>query len=91
MKPTVTMRDALNDPSLVGNVLEGESWHAWRVLLTAAMGEALTDAERKTFAKLTRREREPMQRIEESAFVVGRRGGKSRAIRDFRLLHRRPV
>jgi hypothetical protein len=43
------------------------------------MGEALTDAERETFAKLTGRKREPLQRIEELIAVIGRRGGKSRA------------
>jgi hypothetical protein len=32
MKPTVTMREALGDAQLLGNVLAGESWLAWRVL-----------------------------------------------------------
>ena len=36
------------------------------------MGEALTDEERKIFTKLTGREREPLQRVEEMASVVGR-------------------
>jgi hypothetical protein len=44
------------------------------------MGEALTDDERALFTKLTKREREPLQRVEEFAAVVGRRGGKSRAM-----------
>jgi hypothetical protein len=80
MKPTITMRDALTDAQLLGNVLAGESWLPWRVLLIAAMGEALTDDERAIFTKLTGREVEPLQRIEEAAFVVGRRGGKSRSM-----------
>jgi hypothetical protein len=49
-------------------------------LLIAAMGEALTDEERAIFAKLTGREREPGERVAELWCVIGRRGGKSRAI-----------
>jgi len=79
MKPKVTLRQALADPQLLGGMLAGDSWDGWRTLLIAAMGEALTDAERETFAKLTGRKREPLQRIEELVAVVGRRGGKSRA------------
>src|SRR5262249_49107838 len=80
MRPTITIRDALADARLLGNVIAGESWRAWRVLLIAMMGEALTDEERIIFTKLTGREAEPRQRIEEAALVVGRRGGKSRAM-----------
>ena len=80
MKPTITIREALADARLLGNVIAGESWRAWRVLLIAMMGETLTDEERITFTKLTGREAEPRQRIEEAALVVGRRGGKSRSM-----------
>lgn len=80
MIPTTTIRKALTDKKLFGNVLAGPSWAAWRVLLTAAMGEALTDNERVTFTKLTGRAKEPLQRVEELCAVVGRRGGKTRAM-----------
>jgi hypothetical protein len=80
MKPTVTIRKALTDKKLLGNVLAGPSWEAWRVLLTASMGEALTDDERETFTRLTGRLVEPLQRVEELCAVIGRRGGKSRAM-----------
>jgi hypothetical protein len=73
------MRQALEDPALLGASLEGSSWAGWRVLLIAAMGEPLTRSERKVFARFTGREREPGRRIEEAAFIVGRRGGKDRA------------
>jgi hypothetical protein len=43
------------------------------------MGEPLRRSERKLFARFTGREREPGQRIEEAAFIIGRRGGKDRA------------
>ena len=77
MKPTTSMRKALSDPKLLGKVLEGPSWAAWRTLLIASMGEALTDKERQVFTRLTGREREPLQRVEEFVAVVGRRGGKA--------------
>ena len=44
------------------------------------MGEQLTDDERAVFKQLTGREHEPGQRVEEFVGVIGRRGGKSRAI-----------
>ena len=80
MIPRITLRKALADPHLLGRALGGESWQAWRALLIAAMGEELTDPEREIFRKLTGREREPGQRVEELVCVVGRRGGKSRAL-----------
>jgi uncharacterized membrane protein len=73
------MRQALDDPQLLGGILTGASWQTWRTMLIAAMGEPLTDLERKVFRQFTGRAREPNQRIEEAAFVVGRRGGKDRA------------
>ena len=76
----ITMRQALTDPELLGGVLAGESWRAWRILLIAAMGEALTDDERIIFQKLTARAREPGVRCLILLVVAGRRGGKSRAI-----------
>jgi hypothetical protein len=65
LAPKITMRRALSDPALLGNVLAGESWRAWRIMLIAMMGEALDDEERTVFAKLTNRQREPLRQIEE--------------------------
>jgi hypothetical protein len=80
MIPRFTMRQALNDPLLLGSILAGPSWQAWRVMLIAMMGEALTDSERAIFAKFTGRDHEPGQRVEEFAAIIGRRGGKDRAM-----------
>jgi hypothetical protein len=80
MKPRVTLRKALADKGLMGHVLVGPSWATWRVLLIAAMGEKLTDAERAVFEKITGRPHEPGQRVSELEAVVGRRGGKTRAL-----------
>jgi hypothetical protein len=79
-RPRISLRDALDDDQLLGTVLQGDSWFAWRALLFASMGEALTDEERALFQQLTGREHEPDRRIEEFIGVIGRRGGKSRAI-----------
>src|SRR5580700_9705308 len=76
----ITMRRALSDLALLGGVLAGDSWLAWRVLLIAMWGEALTAEEREIFTKLTGRAREPLQRCDEFWGVIGRRGGKSRAV-----------
>jgi hypothetical protein len=80
MTPSTTIREALADKQLLGGVLAGPSWQAWRVLMIAAMGEALDDDERVLFTQLTGRAHEPLQRVEELDAVVGRRGGKSRAM-----------
>jgi hypothetical protein len=80
MIPRMSLRDALSDQSVLGTVLRDVSWNAWRVLLIAAMGEKLDNDERVLFRELTNREREPGERVEEFVGVIGRRGGKSRAI-----------
>jgi hypothetical protein len=77
--PHTTLREALVDPALLGNVLVGESWDTWRSLLLASMGERLTAGELATFQRVTGRTTAPSSRVEEAAFVIGRRGGKDRA------------
>ena len=79
MKPKVPLRRALEDPALLGTVLPGDTWLPWRTLLIAAMGEPLSDDERTSFARLTGRDAEPLERVEELWGIVGRRGGKTRA------------
>src|SRR3712207_720407 len=79
MKSKVPLRRALEDPALLGTVLSGETWAAWRTLLIAAMGEPLTDDVRAIFTRLTGRPSESLERVEELWAVVGRRGGKTRA------------
>lgn len=80
MKAIIPMRAALADPDLFGEVLGGDSWGAWRALMIAAMGEELTDSERVIFESLTGRPQEPRERVEELWAIIGRRGGKSRAV-----------
>jgi hypothetical protein len=80
MKPRISLRRALADKNLLGGILDGPSWRPWRILLIAAMGEPLDDEERAIFTELTGRQQEPLRRVEEFVGVIGRRGGKSRAI-----------
>ena len=80
MKPRISIRKALTDPQLLGRVLAGPTWLPWRTLLIAAMGEKLSADERALFTQLTGRDQEPLQRVEELCAVIGRRGGKSRAM-----------
>ncbi|MER9711080.1 hypothetical protein [Mesorhizobium sp. M0213] len=80
MKPLISMREALADPDLFGTILEGDSWQAWRMLLIALLGEPLTDEERSLFTQLTKRHHEPLSPVEEFWGIVGRRGGKTRAM-----------
>jgi hypothetical protein len=80
MIPRVPLREALSDPNLLGTAIAGDSWSSWRTLLIAVMGEALREDERQIFSQLTGREREPLQRVDQFAAVIGRRGGKSRAM-----------
>lgn len=79
MRPLVSLREALDDPALLGGAIPGDSWRPWRTLLIGAMGEALDDDERAIFTALTGRPQEPGQRVEELWAIVGRRGGKTRA------------
>jgi hypothetical protein len=78
--PKTTLRIALSAPELLAGALSGETWHGWRALLLAAMGEPLKPEELETFRRLTERQEPPKERVSELVAVVGRRGGKSRAI-----------
>jgi hypothetical protein len=76
----MSMRACLADPNLFANILPGESWAAWRVLLIALVGEELTAAERAVFTNLTKRSAEARRFVEEFVAIIGRRGGKSRSM-----------
>jgi hypothetical protein len=75
----VSLREALDDPQLLGDALRGDSWAQWRPLLIACMGERLTPTELTLFQQVTGRSHAPAQRCEEAWFIIGRRGGKDKA------------
>jgi hypothetical protein len=83
MRVRMTMRESLGDPDIFGRVLQGESWRGWRILLIAAVGEALTNDERVEFKRLTGRDREPGKMVRELICIFGRRGGKTQALAVF--------
>jgi hypothetical protein len=78
MIPQTTRRRALDDPNLLN--LGGPSWAAWRPLLLAMMGEPLTADELEVFSRFTGRTEALSKRVDEAWLVVGRRGGKTRAM-----------
>lgn len=80
MQRLMSMRDALTDPNVFGGILPGDSWANWRTLLIASQGEPLTEVERAVYRDLTGREREPSTPVDELCAIVGRRGGKTRAL-----------
>ncbi len=82
MRKQIMMRDALTSPAYFGgpDMLGDDSWAAWRTILIAAMGEALTPDERVVYHQLTGLDKEPGKPVGELWGIVGRRGGKSRAI-----------
>jgi hypothetical protein len=80
MKQQKTLRKALQDPNLLGRALDGETWAGWRGLLLALAGEPLQPDELEIFTKLTGRSASPSEWVKEFYGIVGRRGGKSRAM-----------
>lgn len=76
----LSMREALESRDYFAGLLGGKSWRAWRVLLIAIMGEPLVEFERAIFRELTGREHEPGEPVEEFWGIIGRRGGKTRAM-----------
>lgn len=80
MHVKTSLREALNDDRLLGKALPGDSWHVWRVVLLATMGEPLTDDELETYRNVTGgRTVSPTEPVDEFIGVIGRRGGKSHA------------
>jgi hypothetical protein len=80
IRKIITMREALESPAYFGTLLAGDSWQAWGVLLVAIVGEELTEDERVVLKALTGRDSEPLEPVEEFWAVIGRRGGKTRAM-----------
>lgn len=74
---SVTVRDAMTDPALFGEQFGGESFTAWRALLSGFYGLELDEAEKDHWQALTKRAKAPTAPHDELWLVVGRRGGKS--------------
>jgi hypothetical protein len=77
VKPLVTLRKAFEDPNLPAPVMGGASREPTRALLLASQGKELTTSERAHFRRLTARDHEPLERVEECHILAGRRSGKT--------------
>lgn len=73
------IREFMTDPALFGDEFGGDSFAAWRALLSGFYGLPLDEAEADTFLNLTAREEAPAEAHNELWLAVGRRGGKTRA------------
>lgn len=79
MSAPVTIRDLMEDENLFGSQFGGESFAAWRALLSAFYGLELSDDERATLEAITGRDSLPESAFAALWLVMGRRGGKSLA------------
>lgn len=77
MTAPVTIRDLMLDPALFGGQFGGESWAAWRALLSGFYGLPLDDVELGHWQTLTGREDAPETPHNELWLAIGRRGGKT--------------
>ncbi|TGS94786.1 hypothetical protein EN814_18970 [Mesorhizobium sp. M2D.F.Ca.ET.171.01.1.1] len=80
MKPLYSIREALSDDRLLGTLLPGKSWDAWRAILIASMGEPLNDEEMALYEARTGRDTLPDGPVEELVCISGRRSGKTTAV-----------
>ena len=74
----LSLRRALDDPSVFRELFPSPSWDAWRVVASVLQGKRLTAAERAVFTQCTGREQEPTRPLRELWIVAGRKSGKSR-------------
>lgn len=73
--PSIT--EVMTDPHLFGGQFGGESWAAWRTLLSGFYGLPIKGHDKRTWQALTGRVLPPSEPSEELWLAVGRRGGKS--------------
>ena len=73
--------EALQDPALFGHAFKDhETWAAWHTVIRAIFGLPMSADDLERFKEHTGRELPNPKGYEESWLVVGRRGGKSRAM-----------
>lgn len=73
----IDIRQAMTDPALFGAIFGGDSFAAWRALLSGFYGLKLDATELDTFKTLTGRHGAPQGVFSELWVAVGRRGGKT--------------
>jgi hypothetical protein len=75
----VSIRQAMTDPALFGPIFGGDTFTAWRALLSGFNGLELDATELDAFKALTGRQTAPQGPYAELWLAIGRRGGKSHA------------
>jgi hypothetical protein len=88
LRKLISMREALESPAYFADLIGGPSWVAWRVLLIAIVGEALSDEERVVFKALTGRDSEPGEPVEEFWGVIAAEVAKRAPWPSWRLIWR---
>jgi hypothetical protein len=78
--PTVTLIDALTDPSLFEPWFRGESWDGWRAVVKAMDASPMTEAEIAFFKSIAGDRNPPKHPVREFYAVAGRRAGKDSAV-----------
>jgi hypothetical protein len=76
----MTLEQALNDPNLFARFFRGKSWKSWRSFSRALYAEPPLGDDLSVFQACTGRTAWPTTVSNESALIVGRRGGKSRTL-----------
>jgi hypothetical protein len=76
----VNIIECLDDPALFAGHFLGDTWGPWRTCLKALFGLPLDEAESALYRAHTGRTEAPEGAFKEAAFIVGRRGGKSRIL-----------
>jgi hypothetical protein len=77
---TPSIIECLDDPALFAGHFRGDTWCPWRTVLKALFGLPLDEAETALYRTHTGRTEAPADPFKEAAFIVGRRGGKSRIL-----------
>lgn len=71
---------AMSDPELMGGMFADASWAKWKAFVAALEGAPLSDGALAAFQHHTGRQTPPQTPFREAAAIVGRRGGKTRAL-----------
>jgi hypothetical protein len=77
----MNIREAIDDEALFGRFFrDGETWKAWRVVLSALFALPMAAEELALYTQCTGRTIAPSKPFDEAWLIVGRRGGKSRTL-----------
>ena len=69
--------EAMQTPALYGDTFLGDSWEAWRAILSGAFNLPMTDTQKEHFNALAGGREAPKKRVRELFVISGRRCSKS--------------